>query len=38
MVSTYTLKPIGVVHSPFEHREDVPQRECQDAIGRIEVL
>lgn len=38
MVSTYTLKPIGVVHSPFEHREDVPPRECQDAIGRIEVF
>jgi len=38
MVSTYTLKPIGVVHSPFEHWEDVPLMEYQDAIGHIEVF
>lgn len=38
MVSTYTFEPIGVVHSPFENREDVPLREYHDAIGRIEVF
>jgi len=33
----YEIEPIGVVHSPFKHREDVPLRGS-DAIGQIEIL
>lgn len=33
----YEIKPIGVVHSPFKHSEDVPLRG-QDAIGQIEIF
>lgn len=34
----YEIKPIGVVHSPFEHREDVPLRRCRNVIGQIETF
>lgn len=34
----YELKPIGVVHSPFKHRGDVPLRDYQDAVGEIEIF
>ena len=33
----YEIKPIGVVHSLFKHREDVPLRG-QDTIGQIEIF
>lgn len=34
----YEIKPVGVVHSPFKHREDVPLRGRQNAIGQIEIF
>jgi len=34
----YELKPIGVVHSPFEGGEDVPLGGYEEAVGRIEVF
>lgn len=32
------LKSIGVVHTPFKHREDVPVRWYEEAVGSIEVF
>jgi tRNA-Thr(GGU) m(6)t(6)A37 methyltransferase TsaA len=33
------IKPIGIIHSPFKHREDTPiQPSRSDAIGEIEVF
>ncbi len=33
------VKPIGIIHSPFKHREDTPiQPSRSDAIGEIEVF
>lgn len=34
----FTVKPIGVVHSPFEHKGDVPLRGYEEAVGWIEIF
>ena len=34
----FELRPIGVVHSPFKYRGDVPLRGFEEAVGCIEVF
>jgi tRNA (Thr-GGU) A37 N-methylase len=34
----FELKPIGVVHSPFKQRGDVPVKGYIEAVGRIEIF
>ena len=34
----FELRPIGVVHSPFKHRGDVPVKGYVEAGGRIEIF
>lgn len=34
----YEVKPLGIIHSPFKHKEDVPLRGFENAVGEIEVF
>lgn len=38
MGAVYEIKPIGVIHSTFKHRGDVPLSGYQDVIGEIEIF
>lgn len=38
MDDEYVLKPVGMVLSPFKHKEDVPIKGYQDTLGKIKVF
>jgi tRNA-Thr(GGU) m(6)t(6)A37 methyltransferase TsaA len=45
MISTkINFEPIGIIHSPFKNREDIPRKKCfdpqgfEDVLGEVEVF
>lgn len=43
-LTTFQFEPIGVIHSPFQSREDIPREKCldprgfEDIRGQVEVF
>jgi tRNA-Thr(GGU) m(6)t(6)A37 methyltransferase TsaA len=38
ILNKFNFEPIGTIHSPFKHREDIPQKKWYDTQGFEDVL